>query len=75
MMAEHEVGAQINREDSMKSVITNVKNIFWLYKAYWKYGKKLIILSLIFWLLVYPFAQLISVYLPSAIDTPVSAHV
>ena len=45
----------------------NVKNIFWLYKAYWKYGKLLIFLSLVFWLLIIPVAQLVSVYLPSAI--------
>jgi ATP-binding cassette subfamily B protein len=45
----------------------NIKNIFWLYKPYWKYGKLFVFLSLFFWLLVVPASNLINVYLPTKI--------
>ena len=51
----------------MKSTIKNIKNIFWLYKPYLKYGKFFVFLSLFFWLLVVPASNLINVYLPNKI--------
>ena len=51
----------------MKSTIKNIKNIFWLYKPYIKYGKLFVFLSLFFWLLVVPASNFINVYLPNKI--------
>lgn len=53
----------------MKTISRAVKNIFWLYKPYLKYGKLFVALSLIFWLLIIPVVQLVGVYLPSVIVT------
>lgn len=44
-----------------------IKNIFWLYKPYLKYGKLFVFLSLLFWAVIMPIAQLVGVYLPSTI--------
>jgi len=51
----------------MKSTFKNIRNIFWLYKPYLKYGKLFVFLSLFFWLLVVPASNLINVYLPNKI--------
>lgn len=51
----------------MKHIITAVKNIFWLYKPYLNYGKTFVFLSLLFWLVIIPVAQLVGVYLPSTV--------
>ena len=51
----------------MKLLFKNIKNILWLYKPYWRYGKFFVFLSLLFWLLIVPAAQLIRVHLPNAI--------
>lgn len=51
----------------MKTIISSIKNIFWLYKPYLKYGKLFVFLSLLFWLVIIPIAQLVGVYLPSTI--------
>lgn len=51
----------------MKPTFNNIKNIFWLYKPNWKYGKVFVLLSLFFWLALEPLSQLINVYLPNII--------
>ena len=51
----------------MKHIITAVKNIFRLYKPYLNYGKTFVFLSLLFWLVIIPVAQLVGVYLPSTV--------
>lgn len=51
----------------MKSFILTVKNILWLYKPYLKYGKLFVFLSFLFWVIIIPIAQVVSVYLPSTI--------
>ena len=51
----------------MKYIIRTAKNIFWLYKPYIKYGKIFVILSLLFWLIIIPIAQLVGVFLPSTV--------
>lgn len=48
-------------------VVKNIKNILWLYKPNWEYGKIFVVLSLFFWLILEPGAELINVYLPSII--------
>jgi ATP-binding cassette subfamily B protein len=50
-----------------KMSFKNIKNIIWLYKPYWKYGKLFVFLSLVFWLLLEPAVRLINVYFPSVI--------
>lgn len=44
-----------------------LKNILWLYKPYWKYGRLYVVLSFIFWCVIIPVARLVGVYLPSTI--------
>ncbi len=51
----------------MKYIMKTAKNIIWLYKPYLKYGKTFVIFSLLFWLIIIPFAQLVGVYLPSTV--------
>lgn len=51
----------------MKKIFKNIKNVLWLYKPYWKYGKLYVFLSLIIWLVLEPMTQLIGVYFPSYI--------
>lgn len=51
----------------MKYIIKTAQNIFWLYKPYIKYGKTFVMLSLLFWLIIIPVAQLVGVYLPSTV--------
>ena len=51
----------------MRKTIRNIKNLFWLYKPYFKYGKVYVLLSLLFWLAIIPFCQMLNVYLPTAI--------
>lgn len=50
-----------------------IKNIFWLYKPYLKYGKLFVILSFIFWCAIIPISRLIGVYLPSTIVNMLSS--
>ena len=51
----------------MKYIIGTAKNMLWLYKPYLKYGKAFVILSLLFWIIIVPIAQLVGVYLPSTV--------
>lgn len=60
-------------KDIMSSVVNTVKNIIWLYKPYIKHGKLFIILSLLFWCIIIPCAQLVGVYLPSTIVNMLTA--
>lgn len=49
------------------STTKSIGDLLWLYKPYFKYGKLFVVLSLLFWCIIVPFAQMIGVYLPSAI--------
>lgn len=51
----------------MKALFINTRNVLWLYKPYLKYGKLLVALSLILWILLEPAATLVGVILPNAI--------
>jgi len=51
----------------MKTIITTIKNVIWLYKPYMKYGRLLVCLSLIFWIFILPFAGIVKVYLPNTV--------
>lgn len=58
-----------------KAISLPIKNIIWLYKPYLKYGKLFVALSLFFWCIIIPIAQLVSVYLPSTIINKLEAGV
>lgn len=58
-----------------KTISLPIKNIIWLYKPYLKYGKLFVALSLFFWCIIIPIAQLVSVYLPSTIINKLEAGV
>ena len=49
----------------MKTILRNLRNIFWLYRPSWRYGKSFVLLSLLFWLLIVPLNELVNVYLPN----------
>ena len=51
----------------MRVVLKNIKNVFWLYRAYWKYGKIFLLFSSFFWLFIVPLNRFLGVYLPSLI--------
>lgn len=51
----------------MRRFFPNYKDIFWLYKPYFKYGKGYAFFSLLFWICIVPIAQIVAVYLPSTI--------
>lgn len=51
----------------MKKALENINGLFWLYKPYFKYGKFFALLSLLFWLIIVPICQMLTVYMPTAI--------
>lgn len=51
----------------MRLFVDSMRNVLWLYRAYWKYGKLFIVLSLIFWFFLIPLSQFVTVYLPYTI--------
>lgn len=51
----------------MKAVIKNIKNIVWLCRPYWKYGKLYLILSITVSVILTPVKDIIYVYFPKEI--------
>lgn len=51
----------------MKNNLNKVRNIFWLYKPYWKYSKPYVILTLLFWIIAVPMARILAVIFPAQV--------
>ena len=51
----------------MKAVIKNIKNIVWLCRPYWKYGKFYLILSIAISVFLAPVKDIIYVFFPKEV--------